>query len=76
MVGIDEITPAFGIVREYLDRKKLAEIGFSTSIDDLEVFDAQAFICVADEIVKAERDVLPKLRPEAANGKRNNSNQA
>jgi hypothetical protein len=76
--GISEVTPAFNVVKEYLDRKKLCELGFRFDGDVLDSVTAEKMIAVADEMIKAERDVLPKLKNPtgAKNGGRNTNGRA
>lgn len=75
MAGISEVTPAYPQVKEYLDRKKLCELGFRFDGDTLSAYDAEVMLAVADEMIKAERDVLPKLKPRAKGGGPNSRNR-
>jgi hypothetical protein len=72
MANVQEVTPAFNTVKEYLDRKKLAELGFTSPMEYLDQLSAERLLAVADEIQRAEHDVLPKLKPRAKGGRSNN----
>lgn len=68
MTGIHEVTPAYPVVKEFLDRKKLAELGYVTSINDLDAYQAEVMVVVADEMIRAEQEVMPKLKARAKGG--------
>lgn len=71
MAGVQEITPAFIHVKEFLDRKKLAEMGFTSSLQDLDALSAETLLAVSEEMIRAEHEVLPKLKPRAKGGRPN-----
>jgi hypothetical protein len=60
--GSTEIYPATGLVVEFVNRKSLAEIGFTSSFDELSVLEIRAF----QAINTVYKKVAKKKRDEAA----------
>lgn len=43
------------MVREYVDRKRLAKLGFASSIDSLDAYKADCFLIIDSEIDRARK---------------------
>lgn len=55
-------TEAAPIVSEYLDRLKLSKLGYRFPGGTLDAEKAEAFVCVADELEKAQADESKKRK--------------
>jgi hypothetical protein len=53
---------SYEIIREYIDRQSLAELGYSFNGDNLDTFTGECFIIISDEIRKIRQEKSRKKK--------------
>jgi len=56
------VNEALPLVAEYVQRSMLRKLGFTSSADDLSIFDVEAFSVISDEIARLEKEEMKKAR--------------
>lgn len=55
-------SPASYLVQEYFELKMLSKLGISRNIEDLTVFEVNAYSIIASEINRLEKEEIKKSR--------------